>query len=245
MMNENKDPENKGGSGGGGKEGEGQPDARDEAIKKLTDQVANLTKGIATYRDEAQAASAAAKEADKRATEAVEEAKKAAKGKVELDPKDEAKFKAWADEQGYLTKEAMDAERVRLATESFKTVQTTAVAEFLEKHPEYDDDEKWKEIDSEFKLYKTPTTLPEFRKLLERIHKDVSGDKGTSDRARAEARAELKRRELLQKGGGSQGAGGSGDHEADIDKLQQKYPNLSRDQIEQRLAEINALYPKK
>lgn len=243
MMNEEKDPKG-GGAGEGGAGGAGEPDARDEELGKLKTQVENLTKGIATYRDEAKTASAAAKEAQRVAEEAVKTAQKENKGKVDLDPKDESKFKAWANDQGFLTKEAMDAERVRLATESYKTTQNTAIAEFLEKHPEYDDDEKWKAVDEEFKLYKAPATLPEFKKLLERIHKDVSGDKGTSDRARAEARAELSRRNLLSKGGGHQGGAGAGD-ETDIDKLHAKYPNLSREQIENRMAEIKALYPAK
>lgn len=229
------------GNGGGEGGGEGQPDARDEAMKKLSTQVENLTKGIASYRDEAQAATKVAAEAKA----ALEEAKKEKKPAVELDPKEEAKLKAWAEENGFVTKEALDAERVRIASENSKSVQTTAVAEFLEKHPEYDDDEKWKAVDAEFKLYKTPTSLPEFRNLLERIHKNLGGGSKDSDRAKAEAKAELIKRGRLNLGGGSQGGTEGSANEADIDKLQARYPNLSREQIEQRLAEIKSLYPAK
>src|SRR6185436_16858296 len=144
MFNEEpKDPDNKGGGDGGGDGG--QPDPRDEAMKKLEAQVDNLTKGIAMYRDEAQSATAAAKEA----AEALE-ALKTKKPEVKLDPKDEEKFQAWAEKAGMVSKEDMTAERVRIAAESAKAVQNTAVTEFLEKHPEYDDDEKWKKVDEEF-----------------------------------------------------------------------------------------------
>lgn len=230
------------GEGGGGDGGGGsQTDPRDEAIAKLTEQVGNLTKGIAGYRDEAQAATAAAKEA-KEAAEAA--TKKATVPDVPLDPKKEAELQAWAEKQGFVSKEELAAERVRIAADASKHVQQTAVSEFLEKHPEYDDDEKWNALDEEFKLYKTPADINGYRKLLEKIHKDLGGGGSDTDRARAEAKAELAKRSRLNLGG--RGGGGSDiGNDADVDKLMAKYPNLSRDQIVARLAEVDALYPKK
>jgi hypothetical protein len=248
MTDVNKDKDlNGGGEGAGAGEGAGSGEgSHDETIKKLNEQIENLNKGIATSRDEAKTAT----EAAKAATEALEQFKKEAdegkKPEVELSPEDEKKFEAWAKANGVVTQAELQAERQKMAGDSAKNIQNQAVSDFLEKHPEYDDDEQWQKVQEEFNLYKTPADLAGYKKLLERVHKNLTGGDDKKERARAEARAEISRRDALKRGGGSQAAAsGAADTEAAIDKMQERYPNLSRSQIESRLGEIKSLYPDK
>jgi hypothetical protein len=74
--------------------------------------------------------------------------------------------------------------------------------------------------------------------LLDRIHKDVSGV--AEKDAAAKARADLINRSKLTVGGGSNRAT-ENDAEAELDRLAKRYPNLTRDQILQQKAAINAL----
>jgi len=212
-----------------------------EAFEELSKQVGNLNKGIATYRDEANTA----KEVAKVANEKVAEFEKANKkkedddAKANLSPDDQKKFDAWAKTQGFATKEELNAEKSKIAQESAKTTATTAVNEFLETHPEYDDDETWQKVQAEFNQYKQPADLASYKKLLEKIHNDLSG--GDSGKARARVKAELANKKRLSLGGKGGGATGE-EGEARIDELQSKYPNLSRDQIEGRISEIDGIY---
>jgi len=230
-----KDPQ-----GGGEGAGEGATN-HDEAIQKLTEQVGNLTKGIATYRDESQQT----KEALKVATEELEALKKRkadADDDTDLSDEDQKKFDAWAAKQGFLTKDEMESEKSKIASESAKNVASIAVNDFLEKHPEYDDDDKWAKIREQFELYKTPVDLAGYKKLLNRIHKDLSGEKDS--KAVSKAKAEIINNSRLSLGNGRGGAS-AGDEEATVDAYQKRYPNLSREQIEARLGEIKNLYPDK
>lgn len=213
-----------------------------ETIKKLEDQVENLNKGIAASRDEAKKAIEAAKAATEALDQYKQDRKNGDEPEVELSADEEKKFEAWAKANGVVTQAELAAEREKRASESAKDIASTAVSEFLEKHPEFDNDEAWAKVQEEFNLYKTPTDLAGYRKLLERVRKDLSGD--DKETARARARAEISKRENLSKGGGGQGGTAGGSQEAEIDKLQDKYPNLSREQIEARLSEISSLYPK-
>lgn len=234
----NKDPQ----GGGEGTGGDQQPGQSDEAIAKLKEQIDNLTKGIATYRDAAKNA----EESAKQAKEAYEAALKEREPKVELSEEDEKKFESWAKAKGVVTADDLAKERSKYAAEAAKSVANTAITEFLEKHPEYDDDEKWAKVQEEFNLYKTPSDLPGYRSLLDRVHKALSGGKDSKERARAEARAEINNRSRLTMGGGSQGTGnGSGEADASIDSLMKRYPNLSREQIESRLNDLKALHANK
>lgn len=212
-----------------------------EEFKKVTDQIENLNKGIATYRD-------AAKAAEDKATEIAtkyEELEKKFKEKEDIDddddlsPEERKKFNAFAKKSGFVTEKDLKQEAAKSQTELAKSIENQAVTEFLEKHPEYDKDEEWQKVMEEFNLYRTPTTLTGYRALLDRVHKSINPN--AKDKAKAEARAEIINRSRLSLGGGSQGGAGEGGKDADIEKLQARYPNLSRDQIEQRLQEIDAL----
>lgn len=215
--------------------------AKDETIKKLEEQVENLNKGIAATRDDAKTAIEAAKAAN----DALEVFKKeTAKNvpEVQLSAEEQKKFEAWAKANGVVTQAELAAERNARAGEAVKEVSATAINDFLEKHPEYDDDDQWAKVQAEFNLYKTPTDLASYKKLLERIHLDLNPE-DAKERAKAQARAELKKQEILKKGGGSQGKTSvDAELEAEIDKMQSKYPNLSREQIEARLSEVKNMY---
>lgn len=222
-----------------------------EAFTKLSEQVDNLNKGIATSRDEvkvAKAESATAVETAKAATDALEAYKKENgikkdKPVEDLSKEEQKKFDAYMESQGVITKKEMEEQQQATASQSAKDTATTAVSEFLEKHPEYDEDDKWQAVQEEFNLYKTPTDLASYRKLLERVHSNLTGS--TKENARASARAEINKQKSLTRGGNGGGAGSASDNEAEIDKMQEQYPSLSRGQIEARLAEVDDLYPDK
>lgn len=221
--------------------------AAKEVIAKLETQIENLNKGIAVTRDESKAAI----EAAKAATTALETYKKDStkdKGtdEVKLTPEEEKKFETWARANGVATQADLEAERNRIANASVQSFQTQAVTDFLETHPEYDTDEEWAKVQAEFNLYKTPTDLAGFKKLLDKVYKDLNpgAKSGNDENGRAAARAEIAKREALKRGGGGQGAG-SDTTDAEIDKMQARYPNLSREQIQNRLSEVRGLFPEK
>lgn len=223
--------------------GEGNPTPESEAIKKLTEQVENLNKGISTYRDEAKNALEVAKAATEKLAliEKAKEDKETKDSLAELSEEDQKKFEAWAKSKGVVTQSELDTERARIASESSKNVASTAVSDFLEKHPEYDDDVEWAKIQAEFAQYKTPTDIQGYKKLLDKIHKELSGE--PQNRAKAQVKAELAVKERLTLGGRGGGKGNES-HDSRVDELQAKYPNLSRDQIEARLSEIDSIYKK-
>ncbi len=217
------------------KTGGGDGDTKVEAVtvEALQKQIENLNKGIAGYRDTAAQAKAEKVKAaiDKAAKDEDED-----DPEVKLDPKDIKKLEAWAKQQGFVTQEEMTAERTRLMSENLLNIETQAVEEFLKTHPELNKDEEWAKVKEQFALYKQPTSLTGYRQLLTRIFKELF----PKDDGASRARAEIKNRERLSLGGGSQKEGGSGDGD-EIDKLMEKYPRLDRDQIVTRLKEINDL----
>lgn len=228
--------------------GGGEADKEPATIEKLQEQLENLNKGIASYRDKATASSEDAKAAREEARQAKEEASKIREAidkagkeeddknapKTELSKSDQEKLEAWAKSQGFVSKNDMEAERTRLFSENLKNVEAQAVEEFTKAHPELNNDQDWPKIKEQFALYKQPTSLTGYRQVLGRIHKDLYGAETTD----AKARAELRTRERLALGGGSQK-----DEEVKgaIDDLQEKYPHLSRETIVEKLAEINSL----
>jgi Mn-dependent DtxR family transcriptional regulator len=141
------------------------PENKDEVIAKLNEQIENLNKGIATTRDEAKTAKAEAAKATETATQAltklaeIEKIKDKKDDGVVLTPEEEKKLAAYAQKHGLVSKADLDAQRYQANAEAIKGYENQAVAEFLEKHPEYDDDDKWKEVMTEFGLYRQPTTL--------------------------------------------------------------------------------------
>ena len=229
------------------KAGEGQGDEK-ETIGKLTEQVENLTKGIASYRDEAKAATEAAKAASETAKQATAKLaefeglfRKKESG-AELSDDEEKKLAAYAQKHGLVSKADLEKQRAEGFQAQVKAFEDQAVAEFLESHPEYDDDDQWKAVLTEFSLYRQPTTLAGYRSLLQRIHADLSGVE--KKEAEGRARAAIINRSKLGLGGGRQ-SGAEDEAEAKIDSLHKRYPHLSRDQIVERLAEISSLPTKK
>jgi hypothetical protein len=216
-----------------------------ETISKLEEQVANLNKGIAATRDEAKTAIEAAKSATDALDVFKRENAKSKEPDEALSSEDQKKFEAWAKSKGIVTQEELQAERDKLAGDNAKGVANQAVSEFLEKYPEYDEDDEWQKVQAEFNLYKTPTDLAGYRRLLERVRGDLN-PAAKADKAKAQARAEINKKAALAKGGGSQGASSTdAEFEAEVDKMQSKYPSLSRGQIEARLSETRALYADK
>lgn len=220
--------------------------AAKEVITKLETQVENLNKGIATTRDESKAAIEAAKTATLALENYVKEnpTKKPDANETKLSAEEEKKFEAWAKANGVVTQTDLDAERMRIANDSNKSFQSQAVSEFLETHPEYDSDEEWEKVQAEFNLYKTPGDLAGYRKLLDKIHKEMNPGSKTTDTedAKAAVRADIAKREALKRGGGGN-QGGNGENDAEIDKMQSRYPNLTREQIVTRLSEVRNLFP--
>lgn len=214
-------------------------------IESLSAQIENLNKGIAKYRDDASNASkeaAAAKAEAKTALEeaarvkaAIEEAKEPDDPEIKLSPSDQKKLESWAQGQGFVTKEEMDAERQRVFAESIKSIESQAVDEFLKSHPELNKDEEWKKIAEQFQIfYKQPSTLSGYRQILDKIYKEIYGEEDTVSKARAA----IETRKRLSLGGGNQKAG---DEESLIDSYSERYPHLSREQISARVKEINEL----
>lgn len=208
---------------------------------KTQEQISNLNKGIAVLRDEGQGWKKKFEDLDTKVN---------ASGKddtdtdedVTLAPEDEKKLEAWAKKKGMVTAEELKSERVKIQAENQKNLEGQAIAEFLEKYPEFNKDEGWNKVLDQFQLYKTPTSLAGYRQVLGKIYGDLTGNpvKAKED-GRAEARAELRTKSRLSLGSG-EGAGGA-EGEANIDTLQKRYPNLSKEQIEERLSEIKALFP--
>ncbi len=221
----------------GGKEGS-SPST--EEFQKLQESVANLTKGIASYRDETQEANKRAESAEKIAKELQEVLDATKEDDVNITKEDQEKLDTWAKKQGYVTKGELETERLKISQDSYKQIESQAVSEFLEKHSEYDNDENWSKLKAEFSQYKTPDNLQGYRNILNKIHKDLNGDSKIED-AKAAAKAELINKGRLSLGGGSQK--GSSDEQT-IENLQKRYPNLSKEQILERKAQIDALYPK-
>lgn len=208
-------------------------------IATLNEQIGNLNKGVASERSEKKAAM------DKLST--LESELKEFKGKVEfqaedeeidLTPEDQKKLEAWARKQGFITQDELEAEKQRIHQDSIKSTQVQAINEFLEKHPECDTDENWAKIQAEFIQYRAPSDIQGYKKLLNKIHKDLFKDSDPDD-AEAKVKAKLSTKNRLTLGGGSQG---SSANEMTVEKLQERYPNLSKDQIETRLREINDVY---
>ena len=220
---------------------------QEATLEEVNAKLADLTKGIASYRDTAQKAESSAAEAK---AEAAAAKKEAADAKAEsedlrnskkynkepqLNPEDQARLEAWAKKQGFVTKAEMEAQRVSLLNESVKGAETTAVEEFLENHPEYSESDKWEAVKKQFEQYKQPTSLTGYRNILSRIHKDLS----QKDDIASELRAREEQKKRLGLGG--KGANEDGDGDVTMEKMRQRYPNLSEETITQRLIEINEL----
>ena len=240
------DPENKGADSNAG--GSSTQQVTPEAITKLSQQVEQLNKGIASERS----ARKAAEENVSRLSKDLQEFKgkvefTSEEEKVELSKEDAKKLEAWARQKGFVTAEEQQAERQRLQTASLATVQSEAVTEFLSVYPELNDDGKWPAVQAAFNEFKTPMTKAATLKILNKIAQDM-GVKGTHSKSSdtddlARAKARMINNGRLSLGGGQQASGSDGAQT--VEDLQRKYPNLSRDQIESRLSEIGTLYDSK
>ncbi len=213
---------------------------KEELEKKQSD----LNKGIAKYRDDSQAATKQVGELTTKLQEseaALEEAKKAKKSS--LDEGDRSTLDEYIEEKGLVTKVELDKVRTEQVTTSQQEVHNQSVTEFLEKHPQYNSDENWQKVQQEFGLYKQPANLQQYRAILEKVHQSLSipdAEKRGGDKVRAE----MSNKSRLSLGGGSQKAL-SPEEEETIENLQQKYPNLTKEQISERIKEIDSLNPKK
>lgn len=224
-------------------------DAPNDTIAKLQEQIANLNKGIATYRDEvsqanSKVASLSAEIEKLSSQKAIDKAVEDA----DLSPEEQKKFDAWAKKNGYVTQKDLAKEKEQLVQDQLKQVEQTAVAEFLEKYPELDNDEDWKKITDEFSLYNKPTNIAGYRQLLERVRKSVAGETTKSDdEALAKAKAKIKSKsDLSRTGVKGQGSSASAlTNDARIEELREKYPNLSEDQIRSTLKDLDTLYEEK
>ncbi len=204
-----------------------------EQIKNLNEGLAKYRKESQTYQDEAKAAKAEKAELEKKLSD-IEKAKNS----NEISPEDKKKLEQAAKELGLVRKEELDADRKKVQEENFKQIEATAVTEFLEKYPDLNTDENWEKLKEQFLLYKTPNTLQGYRVILGKIRAELFGDED-EDESAVKVRAELQRKGRLSFGGGNQGGGG--DAKATIDAYSKKYPNLSKAQIENQLAEIEAI----
>lgn len=220
-------------------EQEKTPEQKIQEEADLKAQIDNLNKGIAKYRDEA-----------KSAKDEIVNLRKEYDGKIAaLSPKkideddlpdvskeDAKRLEKWAKAQGFVTKAEFDAKQIEMQRDNIKSIETQALDEFMKDHPEYEEDENWNKLKSEFSIYKQPTTLAEYKKVLGKVHNDLNPD---DSKARAEAQAKGR----LSLGGGSQK---NNDNTTDeIAKLEKKYPNLTRDQIVSRVNELKSLFPDK
>jgi hypothetical protein len=213
-----------------------------QTVEELSKQIENLNKGIASYRDKSSAAEtkaeAAIKEVDafKAEIERLKKETDKSKGTKEeaLNPDDEKRLKAWAEANGFVTKQELEVEKGKLFNQSLMNVESQAIDEFVTSHPEYNTDEEWDKVKAQFALYKQPTSLTAYRALLTKIHKELRGQ----DDVAAKVRASEETRKRLGLGGGSQG-GASVD--TTLESLREKYPSLSTDQIQARLEEITQL----
>lgn len=214
------------------------------SVEELQKQIENLNKGIAGYRDEAKNAKTEAETARTEAA-AAKAAAEAAKGAIKaatetdapaLNSEDQKKLEAWAKSQGFVTQAELDAQSNKLFGETLKNMEEQAVAEFVTKYPQFDKPEEFAKVKEQFALYKQPTTLQGYRTVLSKVIKDLGIG---ADDATARAKAEMSTRARLALGGGSQKS--DDEAEAEIETMQKKYKNLSRDQIIDRLGEIRTL----
>ena len=210
-------------------------------LKEFEEKQANLNQGIAKYRDEAQSANKRAEELETKIAELEARIEASTpKEKVNLDEEDEVMLEAWVREKGFVTKEDLDKLKTEQAITTQKQIENQAVSEFLKEHPQYNTDENWQKVQKEFQeSFKPQNTIEGYRKVLNKIHQLLSipdAEKRGADKVRAQ----FSTKSRLSLGGGSQM---TPERETTIEDLQKKYPNLTKEQISARLAEIDALHP--
>ncbi len=242
-MAEEKKPE----SGTDDKKPEASTEELQTKVGDLEKKHSDLNQGIAKYRDEAQKYQKQAGDLET----TVQELKDKIEGmkgtevgdEVELSTEDRAKLEAWAKNQGFVTKTELAQRQSQEDITKQQELEGQAVAEFLKDNPEFDTKEDWEKIKKEFSdFYRTPTTLAGYKKILNKIVETLSGS-DAERRGGDKVRAALANKSRLSLGGGSQKSG-SDKNENALEDLQKKYPNLSREEIEFRLKEIDSLYEK-
>ena len=211
-----------------------------EAIASLQEELTtlkakheNLNQGIAKYRDDSQASKKQVEDLELQIAE-FKSKQKAKTEDIDLSPEEQKKFDAIISKKGLVTKEELSKQKKQDFVETQKRIKAEAIDGFLKKHPEYDNDEAWFQVNKLFSMYKTPLTVKGFQSILDRVHNEITG--GTDDSAN-KLRAKQATKSRLSLGGGSQ-KGGESDTTED---LQKKYPNLSRETIEERERELDEL----
>ena len=215
-----------------------------EELSKLKEQIEGLNKGISSYRSDLKGIKAENQtlKEELEVLKAVSNDDDEDDDELDLHPDDQKKLEIWKRKAGLLTKGELEEQKRLEQIQSQKSVESQAVSEFLEKNPEFDTDENWPVVMKEFSLYRTPSTLSGYKELLNKIKKDLVGSpEKAREEGKAQAMAELKTKSRLSLGGGNKG---SPEQEEQIAKLQEKYPHLTRDAIERRVAEIDSIYKK-
>ena len=230
---ENKEPNQEGGDKATEKDYEAK-------ITELEEKQSNLNQGIAKYRDEAQSANKRAEDLEIKLAEL--EARfdsTSQKEKIKIDEEDEAMLETWAREKGFVSKKDLESLKSEQLISTQKQVENQAVAEFLKQYPQYNTDENWEKVQKEFQeSFKPQPTVQGYLKVLEKIDKILSlpdAEKRGGDKVRAQ----LSTKGRLSLGGGVQM---TPERETTIEDLQKRYPNLTKEQISARLAEIDALH---
>lgn len=211
-----------------------------DQLAKFGEQVDNLNKAVKEARDDSKTSKTELAEFKTKYDELKQQLEKGVdKDDLDLSEEDLKKFKKFAESNGLVTKEELKKIEAESEKSTLAQVEQQAISELIEKHPEFEDDAEFAKLKEEFQLYKQPTNLTDYRKLLNRIVKDLKGDDKKEEGAN-ETRAEIRRRERLGLGGKSPA---SDDKDSELNDLAKRYPNLSKDQLKERLAELNALYP--
>lgn len=211
-----------------------------EEITKLKEQTENLTKGIAKYRDESQESKQLLNETleDNRNLHAKIEGLSSGDNDedIDLSPDDEKRLQAYMKKQGFMTKEELEIQKREDKQKTQKQIQEESLNRFLEKNPNLkDDDDAWKKFASEFKRYVAPTSADGYDKLFSEVKDKVMPKTEEEDNTNTGAGTTEKKH--LSFGGGSSPQ----KKDTKIEDLKNKYPSLSKDQITERLSEIDEI----
>ena len=209
-------------------------------VTELKKKQSDLNQGIAKYRDDSKTNNQKVKELNDQIVKLQTKLKESDESGEDVSVEEKALAKL-LKKKGYVTKAELEEFKKTQSKTSATSIRDQAVTEFLNDFPQYDDNEEFAKIAKEFQLYKTPTSLTGYKNLLKRIHKTLSGTSSEKKGAN-KLRAKMANKSRLSLGGGSQKDGGNAEQ---LENLEKKYPNLSREQIETRLEEIDAITPKK
>ena len=171
---------------------------------------------------------------------------KAAEEKPEGDIPDSdiAYMKRLAKKAGLVTKEESEASRREASIVEQGKIQKEAVTSFMEKYPEYDDDEKWNKLNNMMndQFGSVPKSKTGIIAALESIRIQLDGDSGKETMKKEiedELRAKQQTASRLALGGTGKTATAKTSDE--VEAMYNKYNGrLSREIIKEQLDEINS-----